>query len=440
MYKSKIFAFIFSAVFVGTQTGCIKEYTDPSNLLSDQVASSIDGLIGVCNGLQVRYSVGRQSPLYQSYNISGLLTNELRVLNLGNTDEVNLSSGSGSVTGDNSALGQMWAQSFLLLKESNLIIDNVGKVPADAQTKAVVQSYGHVFKALALGSLATFFEKMPITIGRNQPFVGREEALRAAVKLLEEAETAFAGAGTIPTALSSRLTMSAGFDLKNTIVALQARYNLMLKDYSKALAASNKVTLTVKSAFRFDAVNVNPIFFVAYSNRNVVEPTDRRMGLPASLAPDTADRRLPFYLNPAASTATNLGFGFFRTNTTDIPVYLPGEISLIKAECLAQTDVNAAIVELNRVMRKKASEDAWGVGADLAAGYTGAVNKDAVLLEIYRQRCIELFNSGLRLEDNRRFNRPGPETTTTRERGRNFLPYPQAERDNNTSTPADPAI
>ncbi len=442
MFKSKISVLALIASIAFGQTGCIKEYNDPSNLLVDQVSSSIDGLIGVCNGMQGRYSVGRQSPLYQAFNVSGLVTNELKVFNLGNTDEVNLNAGAISVTADNSALGQLWAQSFLIIREANLIIDNIKVVPADATTKGVVQAYGHVYKALAIGTLATFFEQMPVTIGSNQPFVTREVALKECVTLLEQAETVLASAGTIPASLTSRLTTSTGFDLKNTIVALQARYNLMLKDYTKALAAANKVSLTVKSAFRFDAVNVNPIFFVSYSNSNVVGPIDRRLGLPTALIPDTTDRRLPFYVNVAITDPRiNIGLGFYRTNTTDIPVYLPGEMLLIKAECLAQTDVTAAIAELNKVIKKKAAEDVWGIGADIAAGYTGAATKEAVLTQIYRQRCIELFNSGLRLEDSRRLGRPGPDQpANVRERGRNFLPYPQTERDNNTATPADPAI
>ena len=214
----------------------------------------------------------------------------------------------------------------------------------------------------------------------------------------------------------------------------------MLKDYPKALAAANKVDLTKKSGFRYDAVNTNPIFFVSYSNRNVLEPTNKVFGLPTTLAPDALDKRIDFYMNPAASTSVNLGFGFSRNNTSEIPVYLPGEMRLIKAESLAQTDVAAAIAELNGVIKKKPADDAYGVGADIATGYTGAATKDAVLVEIYRQRSIELAYSGLRFEDSRRLGRPGPEVPlASRERGRNYMPYPQTERDNNTSTPADPA-
>ena len=171
-----------------------------------------------------------------------------------------------------------------------------------------------------------------------------------------------------------------------------------------------------------------------------MEPTNKAFGLPAALAPDTTDKRIAFYMNPAASAAINLGFGFPRTNTSEIPVYLPGEMRLIIAECLAQSDIPGAITALNGVIKKKAADDAYGVGADIAAGYTGAATKDAVLVEIYRQRCIELAFSGLRFEDSRRLGRPGPDApAATQERVRNFIPYPQSERDNNSQIPADPA-
>ncbi len=82
--------------------------------------------------------------------------------------------------------------------------------------------------------------------------------------------------------------------------------------------------------------------------------------------------------------------------------------------------------------------DVWTIGADLPA-YEGEATAAAVLTEIYKQRCIELYLQGFKLEDSRRFGRPGAGTTGA-ERTRNFYPYPQAERDNNKSTPADPAI
>ena len=436
MNKVKYMLFGLVASMAVAQMSCtIKEYTDPSSISDTQVVSTVDGLVGLCNGLQLRYTVGRQSPTYQGFSASGLLSKEQKLLNLGNTDELNLGNGGSAVTAANTITAGIWTQSFLLLNESNRILDNL-KVATDPSVQAVLQGYGSMFKALAFGTLANYYEKMPVTLGKNQPFVSREDALRQAVALLENAEKVVPS--TIPTSISNKLVV--GIDLKNSIIALQARYNLMLKDYGKALAAANKVNLTVKSGFRYDAVNTNPIFFNSFSNRNVLEPTNKNLGLPAALAPDTTDKRLAFYLNPAASATVNLGFGFARTNLSEIPVYLPGEIRLIKAECLAQSDIGGAITELNGVIKKKAADDAYGVGADIAAGYTGAATKDAVLVEIYRQRCIELAYSGLRFEDSRRLGRPGPDApAATQERVRNFIPYPQSERDNNSQIPADPA-
>jgi hypothetical protein len=364
------------------------------------------------------------------------MAGEQKVLNLGNAEEVNLANGGSAVTAASTIMSGIWSQSFLAVNEANRILDNL-KIATDPSVQSVLQGYASIYKAMAFGTMAMYYEKMPVTLGKNQPFVSREDALRQAVGLLENAEKVVS-TGAIPASISGKLVL--GVDLKNTILALQARYNLMLKDYPKALAAANKVSLTVKSSFKYDAVNTNPIFFVSYSNRNVLEPVNKAFGLPTILAPDTTDKRIPFYMNPAASTAINLGFGFPRTTLSDIPVYLPGEIRLIKAECLAETDLPGAVSELNGVIKKKAADDAWGVGADIAAGYTGASTKAAILTEVYRQRCIELAFSGLRFEDSRRLGRPGPEVPlASRERNRNFIPYPQNERDNNTSIPADPA-
>jgi hypothetical protein len=50
-----------------------------------------------------------------------------------------------------------------------------------------------------------------------------------------------------------------------------------------------------------------------------------------------------------------------------------------------------------------------------------------------------MYMSSLKLEDSRRFDRPGAGTAGA-ERNRNWYPYPDSERNNNTNTPADPAI
>ena len=107
---------------------------------------------------------------------------------------------------------------------------------------------------------------------------------------------------------------------------------------------------------------------------------------------------------------------------------------LIKAEAYArQNQLPQAVIELNKVLTKQPANDPFGVGANLPA-YSGPVTQADILLEIYRQRRIELFMSGLSLEDMRRFGR------ASTEKKRNFFPYPFRERDNNPNTPADPTF
>jgi hypothetical protein len=422
------------AVLLST-SACQQEYLNPSSASETQAVTDVNGLLALANGLQYRYTISRTSPVYNAVTGSGLSTRGLVVLNAGNTDEDNLGRGGANVRGsDNAVVRNLWQESLLVNANADLILNNLGIV-TDAQLKASLQAHASIFKALSLGTLAQFFEQVPISSGFNAAFSPRADALREAIRLLETAQTALGTGGLSPTFTGRVVT---GIDIPNTLNALIARYALFVGDFDKALAAAAKVDLTKRSEFRFDDNTRNPIFETALSNVNVYQPTDLNLGLPAALAPNPADRRLDFYFQ--SRTPTNgvyRGKGFFTANNASIPVYLPGEISLIKAEAYARkNDLDNAIRELNVVLTK--TTDAWGLGAALPA-YAGARTQADVLTEIYRNRRIELFMSGLELEDSRRFGRPAAGTPGA-ERTRNWYPYPQSERDNNTATPADPAI
>jgi hypothetical protein len=201
------------------------------------------------------------------------------------------------------------------------------------------------------------------------------------------------------------------------------------------LAAASQVDLTKRSVFNFDDNTRNPLFEVAFGNRNVFEPANTALGLTGELTPAAEDKRLAFYLRTSPAPTQNLGTGFYTANNAPIPVYLPGEMLLIRAEAFVRKgDLPNAIAELNKVLTK--TTDAFGIGAGLPA-YAGPMTPAAVLSEIYRNRAIELAFQGFRLEDNRRFGRPGPGQPDA-ERNRDFLPYPRVERENNPATPVDP--
>jgi starch-binding outer membrane protein, SusD/RagB family len=193
--------------------------------------------------------------------------------------------------------------------------------------------------------------------------------------------------------------------------------------------------------FNFDDNTRNPLFEAGFQTLNVIQPTNAAFGLTGALAPEAADRRPAFYTRISSNTAVApvQATGFYTANNAAIPIYLPGEMMLIQAEAHARkNDLTNAVTQLNRVRTKTAAQDAFGVGAALPA-YSGANTAAAILTEIYKNRLLEMPMQGLRLEDSRRFGRPGPGAAGA-ERNRNFMPYPQTERDNNTQTPADPAI
>lgn len=412
------------------QTACKKDYVNPNAATEAQVFSSAQGLTGVAIGLQRVYTAGRASSLYNKVALSGLLTNELVVLNQGNTSEYQLQLGGGSVDGTNTILGGLWTSSNKIIYDADKVLAGAAALGDKSYASGLI-GYTTILKALALGDLAMFWEKIPAGIGDKVSFIDRTEGFTKAIAAIDQA---LAAINANPISASFLANIPAGIDIVNTLYALKARYSLFIGDYQQALTAANAVDLSKKSAFNFTTVNLNPIFETATSTNNVYAITDvNTLGLPPAVQPDPSDKRLQFYTTTAYASKIA---GFAAAPTTPFPIYLPGEITLIKAEAYARMNppqLNNALTELNKVVTKKPAEDPFGVGADLPA-INGPLTQQQLLDAIYKQRSIELFMSGLHLEDMRRFGRPNSE------RRRNFLPYPFLEKDNNINTPADPAF
>ena len=431
--KTKISALALSLTLL--LVSCDQEYLNPSAASQTQVVNDVLGLITLANGLQFRYSVTRLSPNYTVPTTSGILTRELTVLNPGNTDEENLRLGGNNVIGSNGVISNLWNQCHLIRATADQILSNLSIV-TDQGVKGGLQAHATIYKALALGNLAMFWESAPITTQINAPFVSRLEILREAIRILEAASAELAKAA-LPATFTSRIV--SGIDYANTLNVLIARYALMAGEYDKAISAANLVSTatTVRALMNHDDASQNAMFFVSFSNRNVTEPPDALFSLPAALQTPADDRRISFFFNTAGGTGTvnRARASFFTANSSAVPIYRPGEVFLIRAEAnvrKSSPNLTAAVTDLNAVLQKTAAQDALGIGATLPA-YSGPVAAADLLTEIYRQRCIELYLSGMRLEDSRRFGRPASE------RGRTFLPYPFSERDNNSLTPADPA-
>ena len=412
-------------------SSCKKNYTDPNRATSDRVLNSASGLTGVTVGLQRVYSLGRGSALYNVVTANGFITKELKLLNQGNTAEYQLSQGGTAVDGTNTMLAGLWTTSNKIIYDADQVISAAPNLPDKGIASGLI-GYASIFKALSIGNMAMFWEQVPAEIGTNVSFISRVDGFKKAVTVIDNA-LGVINADPVSNAFTT--SIPAGIDIVNTLHALKARYSLFAGDYAQALASANQVDLSKKSVMNFEAASPNPIYDVAGSNFNVYQPVDSTMGLPVDLAPELTDKRIPFYMVLSGSSASRfLMKGFASNTTTAFPIYLPGEIILIKAEAYARQsppDLANALIELNKVVTKSPSSDPFGVGADLPP-IAGPLTQDEILEEIYRQRSIELFMSGLRLEDMRRFNRPNSERT------RNLMPYPFRERDNNPNTPADP--
>ena len=429
IYIYKIPALVISLLLL-TFTSCKKEYKNAGGANANDVLNSSKGLTGVAVGLQRIYTVSRPGLLFNSITANGFVTNEIFLLNSGNIPELQLTTGGGSVDGTNSILNNLWTNANKIIYDADNVINNAAKL-ADKNYAAGLIAYSSIFKALAIGNMSQYWENVPSGIGKNVTFITRINGLNKAIATID---IALSTMQANPISAPFLANIPAGIDIQNTLYALKARYALFAGNYALAGTTANMVDLTKKSTFTFDALTLNPIFEVATSTNNVFQPTNANLGLTAAFAPDANDKRIPFYTTTAATAPIVRINGFGAAGATAFPIYLPGEMMLIKAEALARTpDLINALIELNKVVTKTPASDPFGVGANLAP-LVGLYTQAQLLDLIYKHRCIELYMSGLKLEDMRRLNQP------LADRKRNFFPYPFTERDNNTNTPADPAF
>jgi hypothetical protein len=414
---------------------CSKEYLNPNAASDVLVLGSPKGLMGVAVGVQRTYALSIHPSMMSAV---GLTTGETFVLNIGNISEANLFNGGASVDGNNGLLGSIWISNCKAIYDANTVLAGAQNLN-DAGYRSGLIGYASIFKALAIGNLSMLWENIPDTIGApvSAPtkFITRAAGYARAVATIDKALAAISAA-PISTLFNSDLP--AGVDIVNTLQALRARYNLYAGNIAGAQAAANAVDLTKTSVLNYESLNPNPVFINVTSSNNVYAPIDSTLGLPVGIRPDLTDARIPFYTSIAATGTPRFRMnGFWNSATRSIPLYLPDEVRLMRAECLLRQsapDVVAAKALIDAVLQQTAASDPLGIGANIAAGYTGPTDAASLLTEVYRNRCIEIYMSSNKLEDMRRFGRANAEMK------RRNMPYPFRERDNNPNTPADPTF
>ncbi len=416
--------------------GCSLDQLNPNAPTTEDVLSTAEGIKAIAIGLQAQYG----ETINETIEVSNLITRQYATMPSSVLGLRELETGGADVQGFNGTVNSFWNSQYRVIKTAEDLINNVGKVPLDPGTASGILALARLMKAMSLGELIEAFVSVPIDVTTSQTpvFSNRATVLATVIGLLESARDGLAA--TPASADFNSNILGIGFNLPNTINAMLARYALIAGDYAKALAAANAVDLTKTSTLFYNSATArNPIFLVTVQIVYYKPVDDFRVNAEAG------DRRVAFWVS-AVNENSFLGkpvdnFVQYRLDNSSYFVYLPGEVTLIKAEAYArQNDLANALIELNNVRTK--TTDAAGIGAGLAAKTAADLPTQAAMLdEIFRQRCYELFVSGLRWGDTRRFGKPGAETDpATRSRTRNWLPYPDAERAANPNTPADPAI
>lgn len=443
--KNKIVAF----VFIGSCliTACDTEFENPNNPTEDIVLGTKDGLFALAIGLRQYYSV---TALRQVIEAPGITTRELGVTNTFlNINE--LAKGGAELPAESGGITNPWVNLLRAKGMAESLIKGANTVSLSPGGKSGLLAYGNFIKAMCLGSMIQMFEQAPINNSPDgaAPFSNRAAVLAECIALLQEARDMLAA--TPMSAEFKSKVLWANISLPKSINAFLSRYHLLAGNYAQAITAANAVLNDAdptNSMWVYDANNQNPIW-----NRTVnsadLDP-QKNFGLLGAYIPEAGDGRINFYLGADKGTANaDAGgqplshmLGFFATSTAQIPIYLYGEMLLNKAEAFARQDqLVDAVIQLNLVREK--TNDPLGVNANLPPWAGNPASKTDILEEIYKNRCIEMFLTGMRFEDSRRFH-PNfvvpTQANTTNERNRNFYPYPTIERENNPNTPADPAI
>ncbi len=424
---------------------CDSDFPNPNNPTEEIILGTKDGLFALSVGINQYYST---TVLRQVIEAPGITTRELGVTNtfLNIND---LARGGAALEGISGGITNPWVVLLRAKGMSESLIANVDNVDLSTTTRNSLLAFGNFYKAMCLGNLIQMYEQVPINNSSDgaATFSDRATVLAECIRLLSEGRDAISSG--VSDEFQSRV-LGEDRNMKNSINAFLSRYQLMAGNYSGSISSADAVLNSgdAPSLFKYDANNVNPIWNRTVASADLNPQTN--FGLLEPYLPEEGDGRIDFYLGADAGSALpDAGgqplsemLGFFATSTSSIPIYLHGELLLNKAEAYArQNDLDNAVIELNKVRMK--TDDPLDLNANLPAWNGDASSQNEVLEEIYKNRAIEMFLTGTRLEHSRRFHPdfPVPQASnTTNERNRNYYPYPTLERENNPNTPPDPSI
>src|SRR4051812_18249656 len=422
-----------AALSVVTLGACKLDVQNPNQPTQEQVTTSVDGVIALATGLQGRFAQSYGNFAY----MAGLVTDEFAstsaaLISISDAEQGAVPTGTGIAENVFNSIYRTVRTADDLLAGSVALGSQF-----DPGTRSGIRALAYALKAESLGEAIQSYQRIPInTYNVTAPtYVGRAEALTYIRALIDSAAAEISA--TPPSTFFNTTILTPGVSLPNVIQLFRARYARLANDDATALAASNLVARTGTAALSllsFPSPAVNFFANVTGGTNGIAPRRQYRTSMAAQ------DLRWQYFVVPSTTLTGRVGaqldpWARYANPQAPMPVYMPDEALLIKAEALThQNQLAAAQAALDSVRTDctggRGLDDPKACLAPLATQLTQA----QLITEIYNQRRYELFSTGLRWEDT---PRPGafpgrvaaPAVPTSGQRC--WLPYAVGDRNAN---------
>ncbi len=412
---------------------CSLDLQNPNSPTEAQVTSNVDGVIALATGLQARYATSYGNFAYTA----GLVTDEFAstsaaLISISDAEQ-------GAVPLGTGIADAVFNSVYRTVRTADDLLAGADALSAqlDPATRSGLKALAWTLKAEALGEALQSYQRIPVqTFGITAPtYVNRSQALPIVRALLDSAAATVAA--TPPGTFFNGSILTPGVNLSNVIQMFRARYARMAGDQATALSAANLVGRTgiaALSVLTFPAPTVNPYANVTGGTNGIAVRRQWR----TSMLPQ--DQRFAYFVVPSTTLTGRIGalldpFSRWASPQAPLPVYMPDEALLIKAEALvSQGSLAAAQAALDSVR----TDCTGGRGIDdpkaCLPALTGQLTQAELLAEIYTQRRYELLGTGHRWEDARRQNAvrgPTAAPAVPSQGQRCWLPYALGDRNAN---------
>jgi starch-binding outer membrane protein, SusD/RagB family len=403
-------------------TACDLDLENPNAPTEQQTIGDIEGLISTAVGMQAQFA----NNVNAWVRAPAMVSDEwgARTASLAADQSLVI----GTVDASFGVVAGPFNGTYRVMRSADLLIANVPGSGLGPGFQAGMVSLAHLYRAMALGMAIQQFERIPDRVDpAGAPLESRERILQVILGDLQQARQVLQGASDLG-GFNTRV-VTAQFNLRNTIDAMTARYALLAGDYAGAIEAAARVDAGVISRIVYPDPATNPIYNYHFELNYVAARQ--------SFVDDAeeGDQRPAFWVD-VDGTPPGSAFGDiplrpirqYAARNAEFPLYLPGEMQLIRAESHARLGQLAEARELINAVRTRCDTSPASQPAACLPALSEADLPDqaAILRQIAYERRYELFMQGMRWEDLRRFGADaGPAPSIQ------WLPIPQQECDAN---------